>query len=146
MYGCMFCMLLLNFENYVFMLLCVGILTVMYVPFWVFYFIVLFFVLSVCKCVLYYCHRVSIQLQLTNISYHITSTPPREPQILPITRADVPRFMASHVHYRLHNSKPLVPVTLRLYPINNLPTYSSSSHLSLRLLSGIFHSVFPLEI
>jgi hypothetical protein len=25
----------------------------------------------VCKCVLYYCHRVSTQLQFTNISYHI---------------------------------------------------------------------------
>jgi hypothetical protein len=23
-----------------------------------------------CVCVLYYCHRVSTQLQLTNISYH----------------------------------------------------------------------------
>jgi hypothetical protein len=33
--------------------------------------IVLFYVLFVCKCVLYYCHQVSIQLQLTNISYHI---------------------------------------------------------------------------
>jgi len=34
--------------------------------------IVLFYVLFVCKCVLYHCHQVSIQLQLTNISYHIS--------------------------------------------------------------------------
>jgi hypothetical protein len=34
--------------------------------------IVLFFVLCVCKCVLYYCHRVSPQMQLTNISISIT--------------------------------------------------------------------------
>jgi len=32
--------------------------------------IVLFYVLFMCKCVLYYCHRVSTQLQLKNISYH----------------------------------------------------------------------------
>ena len=30
-------------------------------------------VYCVCKCVLYYCHRLAIQLQLTNISYHIIS-------------------------------------------------------------------------
>jgi hypothetical protein len=45
-----------------------SILIVMYVPFCVFCLIVLFCVLFVCKCVLDYRHRISAQLQLTNIS------------------------------------------------------------------------------
>ena len=70
-YGCMFCMFLFSFVNYVFLLLCLYILIFTYVPFYIFYFIVLFCVLFVCKCVLYCCHRDSTQLQLTNISYRI---------------------------------------------------------------------------
>jgi len=65
-YGCMFCMLLFNFVNYIFLLLCrfCSVYSV---------FIVLFYVLFVCKCVLYCCQRVSTQLQLINISsYHHT--------------------------------------------------------------------------
>jgi hypothetical protein len=68
MYGCVFCVLLFDFVNYVFLLLCLCILIVMYVLFCIFCFIVSFCVLLVCKCVLYCCYRVATQLQLTNIS------------------------------------------------------------------------------
>ena len=70
----MFCMLLFNSVNYVFLLLrlCIRIVTFMYSYCYECFvpgirFIVLFFVLFLCKYVLYYCHRVSSQLQLTNI-------------------------------------------------------------------------------
>jgi len=36
------------------------------------YLILLFCILFLCKCVLYYCHRVSTQLQLTYISISIS--------------------------------------------------------------------------
>jgi hypothetical protein len=78
----MFCMLLYHFVNhvflllcYVFLLLCLCVLIVMYVPFWVLCFIVPFCVLFVCKCVLYYCHRMSTQLQSSNVRvYHSYQT------------------------------------------------------------------------
>jgi len=41
--------------------------------FFFFILIVLFLVLFVCKCVLYYCHRGSTQLQLTNISNRLAT-------------------------------------------------------------------------
>ena len=61
----MFGILLFNFVNDVTLLLCSCILIVMHVLFCVFCFIVLFCVLFVCQYVLYYCLRVSNQLQLT---------------------------------------------------------------------------------
>ena len=50
-------------------IICVVLL--LFVLFYVLFVFVLFYVLFACKCVLYYCHRVLSQLQLTNISYHI---------------------------------------------------------------------------
>jgi hypothetical protein len=67
-------MLMFYFVYYVFLLLCLCIFVVIYVPFCVFCFIAFFCVLFVCICVLYYCHRVATQLQLTNISYIIYHT------------------------------------------------------------------------
>jgi len=72
---CIFWMFMFNVVNCVLLLLCIVIVSLwflvfIYVPFWVL-FRLLFSVLFVCKCVLYYCHRVATQLQLTNISYDI---------------------------------------------------------------------------
>ena len=69
-----FALLLFNFVNYILLLLCLYILIVMFIYFYcyvrsvlciLFHFVVL---CIVCKCVLYYCHRVTTQLHLTNIS------------------------------------------------------------------------------
>jgi hypothetical protein len=66
-----------NCVDYVFLFLWLCILIVMHVLFYVFCFFVFFCALFVCECVMYYCHRMQTQSQLTNttyiIPYHIIS-------------------------------------------------------------------------
>ena len=75
---------------------------------------VLLFVLFVCKCVLYHCHRVSTQLQLTNISYHI------------IYQKSSRLLWNLNVHDRVHKSLPLVSVLSQLNPVRAQPPYPVS--------------------
>ena len=52
-----------------------------------------FCVLFVCKCVLYYSHRVATQLQLTNISYHdFTLQPLRDMDVTRFINYMIPNF------------------------------------------------------
>jgi len=71
----MFRMLLFNFVNYVFLLLYLRIIIFMFMYSYCYacsVICILFhcFVTCIvlCKCVLYYCNRVSTQMQLTNLS------------------------------------------------------------------------------
>ena len=52
-------------------LVVICVVLLLFVLFYVLFIFVLLHVLFVCKCVLYYCHRVLTQLQLTNISYQV---------------------------------------------------------------------------
>jgi len=75
----MFCRLLFNFVNRLFLLLCLCILIVIFMFSYCYVMFCSVYSVSLCcsvycfmcKCVMYYSHRVSTQLQLTNISYHI---------------------------------------------------------------------------
>ena len=80
-YGCMFCVFLFNSINYVFLLLCLCVLIVMFmyycyvrsvlgIPFHC-------FLCIVCKCVLYYCHRVSNLIAVIIFTSDATSYPRR---------------------------------------------------------------------
>ena len=54
-------------HSSILVVICVVLL--LFVLFYVLFLFVLFHVLFACKCVLYHCHQVLTQLQMTNISY-----------------------------------------------------------------------------
>ena len=136
-YGCMFSMLLFNFVNYVFLLLCVCNLNFMYVSFCLFCFIVLFCVLFACKCVLYYCHRVSTRFQLTGISYHIISS---QWILSSLRHFDGSCFGPYTMHRKISNiEKKLLAIYLntKLVTISTRPTYlQQKGFLCSRLETG----------
>jgi len=65
--------------------------------------IVLFCVLFVCKCVLYYCHWVSTQLQLTNIStYQHTHLNSNHTNLVFLSKVSFNSFPKSSNHKETH--------------------------------------------
>jgi hypothetical protein len=56
--------------------------------------------------------------------------------------------MEPEVHYRVHNSPPLVPILSQINPVHTTPSYVLilSFHLRLGLPSGLFPSGFPIKI
>ena len=89
----------------------------------------MFYVLFVCKCVLYYSHRVSTQLQLTNISYH------KETNRFSATQ-EIPRILwHPKVHYRIQKCPPPVPILSHLYPVHTTTSYFLKIHLKINLQS-----------
>jgi len=79
-----------------------------------------FCVLFVCKCVLYYCHRVTTQLQLINISYHIIThlVQPQnishEQQVKMLDCMTTYHFMMNYVEG--HNDQPHIKFKLAKFP------------------------------
>ena len=85
------------------------------------FFIVLFCVLFVCKCVLYYCHQVSTQLQLTNISYHIISY--RIVSYRTVPYRTEPYRIISYISYIIYIISCHHLCTLRTYYLNACPLF-----------------------
>jgi hypothetical protein len=57
-----------------------------------------------CPCILYYCHRVATQLQLTNISYHIIT------EMEAINYINNPFVMTGSCQWFVSRTKPLEAV------------------------------------
>jgi hypothetical protein len=109
----MFCILLFNCVNYVFLLLCCSVLCILS--------LVLFCILFVCKRVLYCCQWVSAQLQLTNISYPIKATTnPQGYPVQPHCALQVTQFsaitMIPFIYFTVQAKNPFLPIkTQTLY-------------------------------
>jgi hypothetical protein len=64
---------------------------------------VLFYVLFVCKCVLYLCHRVTTPLQLTYISYHMIKRFVANNLVLSLDKTNIMKFITKNSsHSTLH--------------------------------------------
>jgi hypothetical protein len=138
-YGCMFCVLLFNLVNYVFLLLCLCIL---------FHCVVLcivcfvsFYELFVCKFVLYCCHRVTTQLQLTNISYISTLHPAFEDGTdRGFRNVGKSQFDAGEIPKRIHTS---ISYHIISYHISyHIVSYHISYHINNKLIFGIISLFF----
>ena len=80
---------------------------------------------TVCKCVSYYCHRVSTQLQLTNI-YHIISI--KKSLLLPKNFTPVLR----HTHLPIQQDPPLLPPPLSVEDKNMWTSVSTHPYARLK--------------
>jgi hypothetical protein len=72
--------------------------------------IVLFYILFVCKCVLFYCHRVAIQLQLTNISYIISYVPTKGCHPQGVLKQRNVKMLNNFGHFKYFNTGSVTPI------------------------------------